>query len=103
MIPSALRISGLTWGVRVKAKLKNDGGAVLWGQCLPAKQEILLDRSVLKIPDRARRTLLHEAIHAMLESSKHYDDEELVLRLEEKIDQFLMDNPDFRALYQQHP
>lgn len=98
-IPKTLQISGLTWPVKVRAKITYRNQQCD-GLCKPKEQEILLSRDCAGKHDRARKNLLHELLHALLyDHVNYYEDEELILLLEERLDEFFRLNPDYFALY----
>ena len=93
-LPPRILAAGLTWPVRTRAKLTSDG------LCRPKEQDILLHRDCVNRIDRARKTLLHEMLHAMLyDRLELYENEELILLLEDRLDEVLRMNPDFLWMY----
>ena len=98
-IPKQLEISGLTWPVKVRSKIVYRNQQCD-GLCRPKEQEILLSRACAGKQDRARKNLLHELLHALFyDHVAYYENEELILLLEERLDEFIRLNPDFLALY----
>jgi hypothetical protein len=98
-IPKTLQISGLTWAVKLRAKILFQGERCD-GLCRPVEQDILLDRENVARNDRARKNLLHESLHALFaDRPEYFNNEELILMLEERLDEFIRLNPRFLALY----
>lgn len=97
-LPRAVTVAGLTWRVRRRAKLAQNGEAVD-GLCVPKSQEIFIHANALRHIDRARTTLLHEALHAALRSHPQYYDETLIAVLEQGVDELIRLNPDFVEMY----
>lgn len=94
VLPRSLHAAGLTWPVRVRKKMPNDG------LCRPKEQDILIHADCAARMDRARRTVLHEALHALMyDRREFYENEELVLLLEDRLDEFLRLNPEFMWMY----
>ncbi len=98
MIPKCLHIAGMKWPVRLWKSVRHEGSECD-GLCRACKQDILLHKGLLAVPDQLRKTLVHEAVHAMLYDSKHFNDEELVSLLAERIDSLLLNTPKFLDLY----
>ncbi len=96
MIPRHLLITGMKWTVRVWKSVRYGGGECD-GLCRVDRQDLLIAKHLH--PDQARKTLLHEAIHATLYDNDNFHNEELVSLLTERLDSLLLDNPKFRALY----
>lgn len=98
-IPKTLQIAGLTWAVKLRAKILLKGERCD-GLCRPLEQDILLDRENVARNDRARKNLLHEGLHALFaDRPVYFDDEALIELLEERLDEFIRLNPRFFALY----
>ena len=97
-LPKQIHGRGLTWRVRRRKGLTLNGD-LLDGLCVPIRQEIVINTDILTMPDRARKALLHEAMHAMLEAHPQYHDESLIVLLEESVDELIRLNPDFLAMY----
>jgi hypothetical protein len=91
-----LRIDGRTWTVVARKRIVHKGKQV-GGLCEPANQRILYIDTAH--PEIQRRTILHEALHALLIDTSHYNDETLIVRLEQGLDAMLADNPEFTNLY----
>lgn len=98
VLPKEVYGRGLTWKVRRRRGLRR-GGEHLYGLCNPAKQEILINTSICNTVDRARRTLIHETIHSLLEAHPQYYDEKLVVLLEDTVDELIRLNPAILSMY----
>lgn len=96
--PKRIHVSGLTWKVRVKSVLRH-GGESVDGLCIPDKQEIHLARKITEHTDRARKTVVHESMHASLVGFPQYYDENLITILEEKVDELIRLNPQLMEMY----
>lgn len=96
-LPAALLIGGLSWAVRIRARILHKGQRCD-GLCRPQQQDILVQRDMS--PEQSRITLLHESLHAVFwDCPETFHDEALIERLTERLDAFLRDNPEFRGLY----
>lgn len=98
MTPKSITVSGLTWKVRTKAVVRLNGEDAD-GLCVPDKQEIHLARKATGRIDRARKTLVHESLHAALVGFPQYYDENLITILEEKVDELIRLNPQLMEMY----
>lgn len=97
-LPKVIHASGLEWRVVVKRNLEHNGD-VIDGLCDPNSQQIFLRAGVIGRLDRKRKTLLHEVLHAVLKSYVQYDDEQLIGIMEDALDGFIRNNPEFMRLY----
>lgn len=101
-IPKSLQIGGLTWPVKLRTQVTYNHQACD-GLCRPRQQEILLNRAAVEKQDRARKNLLHEALHALFHDHvQYFENEELICILEERLDEFIRLNPAYFALYEYH-
>ena len=101
-IPKKLEISGLAWPVHVRTNLTYRKQRCD-GLCKPKEQEILLNRDIVGKHDRARKNLLHELLHALFyDHISYYENEELILLLEERLNEFIRLNPHYFELYGYH-
>ena len=96
--PKHIQVSGLTWKIRRRAKLTHSGEEV-YGLIFPDTQEIHLSGKALANADRARKTLVHESMHAALVGFPQYYDENLITILEEKVDELIRLNPQLMEMY----
>jgi hypothetical protein len=97
ILPVSMKIAGLRWRVLPRARIIHDGKRAD-GLCKPDEQELLVSSKIDGV--RKRRALLHEALHAMFwDDVAVYENEPLILKLEERMDAMLEDNPEFRGMY----
>ena len=97
-IPKTITVAGLEWAVRIRTILTH-GGETADGLCVPDKQQIILRRKITEKMDRARKTLLHEALHASLLAHPQYYDEVLIAILEDRVDELIRLNPQLLEMY----
>ena len=97
-LPASIFAAGLTWRVRRRRKLMHSGEEV-YGLIFPDKQEIHLADTACQTADRMRKTLLHEAAHAMFLGFPQYYDENLMTIFEEKVDELIRLNPAIMEMY----
>lgn len=97
-LPSHIHGHGLSWRVRRRSTLRR-GGETLFGLCDPIHQTIYINTTACGTVERTRRTLIHEALHALLEDHPQYDDEALINLLEGTVDELVRLNPGILALY----
>lgn len=96
-IPTSFKLGGNTWRVRVVKHIVAIGskGEVqhLYGDCAIDEQRIRLARSVDGRPctdEQIQQTFIHEFIHAALYTiGRKFDDEELVVGLENMVWQLI--------------
>lgn len=94
-----VKIGSVPYKVEFKSPLVSDErDKVLWGEILQEKQLIRVDAQLA--PEMKRVVILHEIIHGLLNhAGLDGHDEELPKRLGYALDTFLVDNPQFVALY----